>query len=506
MKKEHEKSLEHSISDGAAFSVMEAFTTNFITPFALSMQAGTTFISIIATLPALIASFGQLIVNTLLKISSRRKLWIVVGALLQAISWIPLAIIPFWAGDDKLLWLFLLVTANAFFLAVINPIWTSLMGDLVPADSRGSYFGKRTSITGLVSFIAMLVAGFTLNALSGSINAFVAFGVLFLIAFVARMVSAYYLWQMHEPQFRIGRTEEFSLLDFVGRLRSSDYGKFVMYLCLLGFAVNIASPFFSVYMLKNLGFSYMQFTLITASSVVSSFLTIVMWGKLSDRFGNKRIMILTGVLVPLVPIMWLFFTDVWHLILVEIVSGAIWAGFNLTSGNYVYDATSPQKRPRCIAYLNVLRGSAVFVGAILGGFLVKHLPSFGLQTPILVVFIISGVLRLAVSLSFFKKLREARLLEVVLHHSSHYGTIIICPRQGMSYHHPMVLVDHEKQDHEHVHVRHDPVKTGLPHPAPVRRSSEQKKLLGQYFRLSNVPIQLEKAKLKLGNSFQRFRR
>jgi MFS family permease len=503
--KEPEASLKNSVYDGVAFSVMDAFTANFITPFALAMQAGNTFISIIATLPALIAAFGQLLVTWLLRLYSKRKFWILSGAVLQAMTWIPIALIPKFGSSMGLPLLFVLITLNACFAAIIGPLWSSLMGDLVDQDKRGSYFGRRNFITGAVAFASTLTAGFLLNALSGSIGVFVTFGIIFFIAFASRMVSVYFLSRMKEPEFHTCRKKEFSLIQFIQRMRSSDYGMFVIYLCLLGFACNIATPFFAVYMLRDLHFSYWQFTILTSVSVISGFLTIIFWGKLSDKLGNKRIMLATGLLVPFVPFLWLFFTQIKYLILIEMFSGAAWAGFNLAASNYVYDATSSEKRPRCIVYLNVLRSGCVFVGAFLGGTLANTVPEFWFFTSsIQVIFLISAVLRMAVTLAFYSKIREARLVEVTLHHSGNIGSIIISPRQALSYSHPMELHDETSCPTPVIHEKLERVKED--NSMHVKDVGEQMKLLSQFFRMKNIPIQLARFKVNLQKPiFDRFR-
>jgi MFS family permease len=501
--KEPEASLKKSIIEGSAFSIMDAFTANFISPFALALQAGNTFISVIATLPALIAAFGQLLVTVLLRLYSRRKFWIVLSAVLQALTWIPIALIPKLSGSMSLPMLFILVTLNACFAAIINPLWTSLMGDLVPQDQRGSYFGRRNFIAGAVAFVSTLIAGFLLNALSQRLSVFVSFGILFSVAFASRIASSYYLSRMHEPPFHVCRKKEFSLVQFISRLRSSEYGVFVIYLCLLGFACNIATPFFSVYMLRDLHFNYWQFTILTSVSVISGFLTIIFWGNLSDRLGNKRIMLMTGLLVPFVPFLWLFFSDLKYLILIELFSGVVWAGFNLAASNYVYDATSPEKRPRCIVYLNVLRASCVFIGAFLGGSLANSLPNFWFFTSsIQAIFLISAVLRMTVTILFYTRLREARLVEVTLHHSGNVGSIIINPRQAMAYSHPMELHDETSCPAPTMHVKEDRKSPKKDNPMHVKDVGEQKRLLSQFFRLKNIPLRLEQARLNWSKNRQ----
>jgi MFS family permease len=74
----------------------------------------------------------------------------------------------------------------------VAPAWNSLMGDLVPADKRGDYFGKRNRICSVFTFGATFLGGMILQWFK-PINEWIGYGIIFSIAFIARGVSAYYL-------------------------------------------------------------------------------------------------------------------------------------------------------------------------------------------------------------------------------------------------------------------------------------------------------------------------
>jgi MFS family permease len=295
------KSLKNSIIDGSAYSVMDSFTANFITPFALAMKASNTFISVLATLPGLIAVIFQFISIDFIKKLPRKKA-ILTGALMQGIMWLPIAFIPFYAQDFGPVALLILITTGSVFAAAVGPIWNSMMGDLVPEDKRGKYFARRNMICGATAFVSTFIAGYTLDFLAPVIGKFETFALMFIIAFLFRMISVYYLSLQYDPPVIAADKIKMSFIDFVKNIKQSNYGRFTLYLCFMGFAVNISSPFFTVYMLNELGFTYMQFTIITLFSVIASFISMMYWGKIVDKIGNKRIILLCGLLIPFIPL------------------------------------------------------------------------------------------------------------------------------------------------------------------------------------------------------------
>src|SRR3989338_61160 len=300
------KSLKYSVLDGSFFSVMTGFCENYISLFAIKvLNATNAQIGLLSSLPRLISSIFQLAtIKVTNKVGSRKKV-IVASALMQALMWLPIIIIPFFVKDFSIYYFILFVTLYFFFGSFGSPAWSSMMGDLVPENERGKYFGMRNRITGLVAFISVFGGGFLLSRIS-RVDIFLAFTILFLIACIARLVSVYFLNRMHEPKYEAKEEESyFSVWDFIKGMRTRNFSKFVLWRCLMAFAVSISGPFFAVYMLRDLKLDFMTYTLIISASSIASFFAMAYWGKYIDRYGNKKIFTIAGFLIPIIPLFWL---------------------------------------------------------------------------------------------------------------------------------------------------------------------------------------------------------
>jgi len=156
--------------------------------------------------------------------------------------------------------------------------------------------------------------------------------------------------------------------------------------------------------------------LATAAVVVAQFLTLPWWGRSCDRFGNREILKLTGWLLPLLPLLWLSTTNVYGIIAIQLLAGASWGGFALAMGNFLFDNVKPAKRAQCVAVYHSANATGIFLGASFGGLLVLVLPQtlhvggvrFSMASNLQWLFVISAVLRFAVSLKFLPLLRESR--------------------------------------------------------------------------------------------------
>lgn len=416
-----ENSLRHSIKDGVAYSVMIGGGESYFAAFAVFLRATTAQVGILATFPPLIASFAQLFSSWLGRRTGRRKAIIVFGAGLQAAALIPLGVLPLVFPDRAVP--ILLACAVVYFaganLAV--PQWGSLMGDLVPERRRGRYFGRRTRLCSITSFLALVAAGVALDLFDRNAYTVGGYVLIFSVAATARMVSVYHLWRMCDPPGHTAALESPFKTGFWSRLRGSPFAHFSLFFAAMQFAVSIASPFFVVYMLRDLQFSYLEFTILTATSVLVQFLTLNRWGRISDAFGNRYILVVTGLMIPVLPAFWLVSTNYVYLLLVQACSGLVWAGFSLSAGNYLFDLIPSAKRATQMALHNVFASVGVFCGALLGGYLGTHLPNhvvlFGERyewfSVLYAVFFLSAVARLAVAALFLRHLKEMRTVRRV---------------------------------------------------------------------------------------------
>ena len=423
------KSLKYSIYDGAFFAVMDGVTSSFLTAFAVALNASVSIIAALTSVPQLCGAFIQLFTAKLVELVKDRRKILLVSSIIHAILWLPLIFIPYATPEKKFL-IVAYVTLQTMIANLINPVWNSLMGDIVPINERGKFFGHRNKVIGGVTLVATLFAGLTLNYFSPK-NPFLGFSILFVIAFISRTLSGVFRGMLMNPMPDLAHEEKFSLIDFVKRMDKTNYGRFVIYVVLFKFAVYISSPFFAVYMLKDIGFNYVQFTIINAAELVASFLALGIWGNAIDNKGTKFVLYVSGMLTPFIPILWLFSSNFYYLIMLEVFSGVAWAGFNLSASNFIFDAVKPENRVRCISYYKFFEGIAIFLGATVGGFLLHLVPVWILGSGILLLFLLSGVLRLIISLVMLPTLREARLIELDIGHSFFKKYLTIRPSEGI---------------------------------------------------------------------------
>jgi MFS family permease len=408
-----DKALRHSVRDGMAYSVQVGAGETYFSAFALFLRATAPQVAVLSTLPLLLASSAQIFSAFIGDYVGRRRL-VLWGCALQALLWLPILLVPvlFSGYTVPALLVLLVLYHSANNLAA--PQWTSIMRDLVSERRRGRYFAHRTRLTTIMTFLSLVLCGLLLHELDTAGRTYLGFVLIFLIAFVARTVSVYHLTFLHEKPATT-TTPDMHIEHWWRSLLSTGAIGFSVYVALMNAAVGISSPFFTVYMLRDLQLSYLDFTMLAGTSVLCQFLMLTTWGRIADVYGNRLILIVTSISLPIVPSLWLLSDDFWALLLFQALSGLSWSGFTLSAGNLLYELVPQTRRAAYVAFHNVGTAAGVFGGAMLGALLEVLLPPRGVLfgesstlSNLLYLFIISGVARAIVAALLARRVRELR--------------------------------------------------------------------------------------------------
>jgi len=133
--------------------------------------------------------------------------------------------------------------------------------------------------------------------------------------------------------------------------------------------LQLAGPFFNVYMVSRLNASLAMVGLVTGVSSLFALAGQRLFGRLLDYKGSVWVQTITGLLIPALPLAWIWVTSPWQVGIINAFSGVLWAGYNLSNFNLLLELSPPEQRPRAVAlYQTVVFVSAV-LGPLLGGYL-----------------------------------------------------------------------------------------------------------------------------------------
>lgn len=173
-------------------------------PPSLLFQATPFHLSVLSAISQLLGTWAQLLSVKASRWFPNRKTQVLYGILGQALSWIPILVLPLlWPEAGP--WLLLCGVALYFACThFTTPAWTTLITDLLNANDRGTYFARRSRAMAVVSFLALTIGG-ALLALSTQHQLLgIGFAAIFLAAGLCRAASAMALSKLpdlppHEP-------------------------------------------------------------------------------------------------------------------------------------------------------------------------------------------------------------------------------------------------------------------------------------------------------------------
>jgi MFS family permease len=441
--------LRASMADGATFGVMVGVGESYLAAFALAIGLGEIAAGLVSSVPLLVGGVLQLISLRAVYWFGGEKRWILFCATLQGLSFFPLV----WAAYSGSITLVPLLAIASLYWAgglASGPPWNTWMESIVPSRIRPSYFAKRTRMSQLCTLIGLVGGGTMLQWADNRGFTLVGFAAIFAAAGLFRMWSVTWLAKHQTPERRTAGSNERratvarlqtspmpaasetqdasaanegALAGIAGRSlasvtpatkSSSITGmRLLTYLVAVQAMVQISGPYFSPYMLKQLEFSYSQFVTLLALGFLSKIIALSYWGRLTHRDGAKRLLWIGGIGIVPLSSLWIISDNIYQLALVQMVSGIMWAAYELGFFLMFFETLPIEKRTRMLTFYNLANMIALCGGAFLGAAILKTLG--GGQSAYWVLFGTSSVGRfLALGFLFGAQLRSSPAIDVCL--------------------------------------------------------------------------------------------
>ncbi len=401
---ETKKSLKYFHGEAGVGAVQEV--SNLYAPASMiAAGASASMVALLITISNFVTGLLYIKVPLIIQKMGSRKKAILFLAFLDAISWLPLLVILIFCKPVNPLWLIPCWIFNLIPGMLLNPARSSWLADIIPPRTMGRYLGIRSAISGAVYIGTFYVMGSVLQIFhSQTLNGFT---ILFFIAFVATSCAFIIYTKIKNTDSVTGRDSNFGFFDFLQETRQRNLGRFILFVSMMQFAVYLSVPFITPFLLNGLQFSYLQYTLVFSSEFIAKVLIVTFWGRYADRVGNLKIIRLVSLAIPLVPLLWLVYHNCIYLVFIQLFSGVMWAGLELCTINFIYEAAPQGKRLKYISYHKSLSTLSMALGALTGIILLGVVRTV-LGHKILALFALSAVLRFAVAFIMLPRLREVR--------------------------------------------------------------------------------------------------
>lgn len=394
--KRTQRNLRSFWFDGLFSAASENIVNNFVSLYILALGATQTQIGLMSSISnlggAILLLPGALIAE---RAVSRKSVAVLTGGGFARLALLLLVFVPIVFKGGAIVWLAIALSVVRDALGNLGyPSWMSITHDIVPIEGRGRFFGARNFVMGITGIVFTLLAGKLISLFVEPLG----FQIALAIAFVLGAFATFSYFHIVEPE----REKHQSTLPLL-TLRNtvslfSNYPEFaaiVFTAALWNFATNITGPFFNVYLIQVLKVNTVVVGFLAVISQISSLFLQNKIGALTDRFGPRRLQLVSMCLIPLLPLGWTLSSQVWHVILINLLGGILWAVFNLAQFNILLESMPKDQIPRFSAVYQIIITLALAAGAFAGSLLIK-LWGF------IAIFVVSALLRW-IATSFFAR-------------------------------------------------------------------------------------------------------
>ena len=200
------------------------------------------------------------------------------------------------------------------------------------------------------------------------------YSILFVVGVIAGIIGIYFL--SRTPEIRMSPSpDNNSIFRVLAQpFRDENFRKLMAFMCSWNFAVNLAAPFFTVFMLRRME---LPMSLIIGLGIISQVFNVMflkIWGRFTDRFSNKSVLAVCGPLFMFAILAWAFvlMPDKYALtypllILIHVTIGLAGAGVTLATTNIGLKLAPKGQATAYLATNTITNSLAAGIAPILGG-------------------------------------------------------------------------------------------------------------------------------------------
>ena len=369
-----ERGKQALVKDAAWASMVGALYGGVIlVGFALELGATPWHIGLLSAIPFL-AQVAQLPAIALVERLRQRKKIAVASVSISRVMISLLALVAL--IPDPRTALYALLVAQVFitlFGSVAGCSVNAWMHQLLGGKGLGELFSRRLFWSTVLASLGAVAAGFLVQhwPAAGKMH---AYALCFAAAGVVGFISVFYITQVPEPVMQRTGPPTPLLAMLSAPFRDGEFRKVIVFMASWNFASNLAAPFITVYLLKQLGYGIGIVTTLWISSQVANALTMYSWGRLSDRLSNKAILAvaLPAYLGCVVGLPFTALPNVHALTLpllyvIHVVMGTASGGIALATGNLGLKLAPQGRGTAYLAAVGLAGAGAAGIAALAGG-------------------------------------------------------------------------------------------------------------------------------------------
>lgn len=391
------RNFHHLYIDVAAYGFLAGSAVAFIAIYATRLGASSLQIGLITALPALVSLLVTLPAGQWV---GRHNLtpavfWTSIGQRLLYVLLIPVSLL---LAPTLQLWSIILLTLVCSIPGTALAIgFNALLAEAVPPAYRGEVVGRRNALLALTMTASSILSGQLLRLLPIEVG----YPLVFAFGSVGAIVSSYHLWRVRLETPRSQRIFEGLPLPDAERVSKSSlipdaplsrpfamrmllrrpgtaslrvtvaplrtrYGLFILALFSFHFAQYIPISLFPIFWVREARLSDGTISILNATFYLVMLLASLRLGRLTRRFGNRRLMIMGCFALSAYPLLTGLSQGPTLLFGAALLGGCVWAVLSGALSNRLLEWVPDDNRPTYLALYNLALNAAILGGSLIG--------------------------------------------------------------------------------------------------------------------------------------------
>ncbi|MBI3538610.1 MAG: MFS transporter [Chloroflexi bacterium] len=344
------------------FGVLFAVWQSFLSVFTIRLGGSDTHVGLLAALPALAAIFASIPGSRLVEREKKPLSVLLRAGALHRVGFLAIGFAPFFFAGNRADVVIIVFGLASVASAIANVAFTTMFARAVQPADRPRVVSLRNVLLGIATTATALIGGHFLDLVTFPTN----YQFLFAIAFLASMLSIYYLARIRfaaksdAPEALA--QESRGARGFIAMLRAHpSYIQFTLAAIVIHLALFFSIPLYSIYWVRTLHATEGWVGLITTVQIATTIFFFPIWGRWSARLGNRATIALSGMAIAGYPLFTVLAPSLEWLLLVAFWGGAMSPGISIALFNGLLEVTPEKNRASFIAAFNTLVNIAAFL-------------------------------------------------------------------------------------------------------------------------------------------------
>lgn len=417
------------IFEGIVYTMVLNLYNPFIQMFAKRMGAQDIHIALLNSIPPLVAIFILIPLGIVIERINRKKKTVLVLLGISSFFYGAIALVPVIPHEAKVvlyvIFIGLLNFPNSLYLAT----WQSFFADNFTGTYAKRVYSVRSKFGQFAGLFTVLISGIMLTSIpKNDQERLFLYQIFYVTCFVLTLLEIYLFSKVDEKraqqaesnlmpvrrqaQGNSGEVSESSLAgnkskisfkinksDFAGIIKNKEFIIFCACGVAFHFSWQMGWPLYFIYNVDYAHLNEFQLSLISLVAGLAQFVSFSRWTRLAEKRGSNLALFLGAAGVAINPLFYGTQLSFPVLLLMNALSGAFLAGFNLSLFYSLLETLPNENKTVYISVFNTLTNTTGFVAPLVGVWV------YG-KTGIFAAMVIVGALRVAASLSYLARWRR----------------------------------------------------------------------------------------------------